>query len=218
MRPSTGCSRRCERGHAVLLADLSEPVQVSVAPLLAIHSHDQACELHLRRRAQHGQRLADGGPRGGHVLDEQHAVAVAQVVPDQDSAFTVVFGFFAVEAIADVASVFAMQRDCGRCRKRDALVSWPEQHVEAAAELVRDGLRVEACEPIQLGARAETARVDEVRGLTTALGREVTEAQYVALHQELDELALMIFHAAKHAVISLPQHAETPGKWVSAHR
>ena len=107
----------------------------------------------------------------------------------------VVLHFLAVAAVLYLLAVQLLKRHGRHHRQGDALVGWPEHHIEVQPEIVVDGLGVVQTQPMQLLAGHIGARVHEERRLAPTLQREIAELQHVALNHELDELALVSLHS-----------------------
>ena len=161
----------------------------------AVERHHEALDLNVGGSHQDGMRLLDGLARGGDVLDDDDAVAVAQLGAQQVAGVgAVILGFLTVGAVTNLLTIElgnAHSRDDGQ---RDALVSRAEDYVEIKTEAVVDGLSVVQTQTMKLIARDVCAGVHEEGGLAAALEREVAELQHVALHHEFDEFLLVCFH------------------------
>src|SRR5262249_36777265 len=138
------------------------------------------------------------GAGRGHVLDDDHALAIARRVTDEASTLAVVLGLLAVEAVGDVAAVLGGEGDRGGDDQRDALVGRTEEDVEAVAETRADGGGVEAAEALHLAAAAEAREVEEVGRAPAALRLEVAEGEHAGREQELDELARLRLRGVAH--------------------
>ena len=98
----------------------------------------------------------------------------------------------AIRTVADLLAVKLAECDHGRDCERNSLVRRPEDRVDAdrqlfVVDLGLDLLRIEAAERGDLLAVVKRARIDELRGLTAGLQREVTEFERVRFVQELGE-------------------------------
>lgn len=142
-------------------------------------------------------RLAQRGARRRDVFDDEHPIAVDEAMADKDPALSVILDFFPIKGEAEIGNAAFGERDGGGCDQGDALIGRSKKDIERRTlvhELRNDGVGVELTEASELRAGVVTAGVDEVRGCSPALGREIAKGQDVALHHELDELGFVLFH------------------------
>ena len=99
------------------------------------------------------------------------------------------------------------KRHCGRHREGHALVGRPENDI-AGDRRVYQSFGVRAAEPRDGFAGSYLSRVDEVRGLSTRLEREVSEADRFPLDEKLDEPCLVSLHGGSPAAEEYPTATE----------
>ena len=167
-----------------------------VGALLTIHRNHEAGELDVGGGAQDRNGFADRSARGGHILDDEHAVAVLQLATNEKSALTVILGFLAVEAELNLAAALGERHRHGN-DQRNALVRRAEQHIEAFGKRALDRVGVRAAELRKLYARAVLTRVYEVRRFAAAFGGEVAEGENTHLEHEVDEGSLIVVHGGR---------------------
>ena len=118
----------------------------------------------------------DGGAGGDDVVDDDDVAA--QGCADVGTAFAVVFGFFAVEGVGDVAAVVAGEFEGGGDGQRNALVGGAEQH-EVVADLFHNHVRVVRCDLPQNVTAVERAGVEKIRADASGFEFELAETQHV---------------------------------------
>ena len=179
-------------GHGKLVAHLSERSLVAGAPFHTVDADNQARQRHVSGCTQHRYGLTNRCAGSGDVFDNEDSVAGLRHMADEHSAFTVVFGFFAVEHEAHVAST-GRQCSGGLDSERDALVRRAKQHIELAkVGLNRVGIELTQAADLRTG--SILAGLHEVRRFPAALGGEIAERQNVRLDHKVNEIALVLLH------------------------
>ena len=117
------------RRHREVLGDLGECRPVASAAFLPIGGDDEADDVDVGMGLQDRHRLADRRSCGGDILDDEYPIAVGRQRTDKNTALAMVFGLFAIEQVADVAST-SSQADRGGGDERDALVGGTKEDVD----------------------------------------------------------------------------------------
>ncbi len=113
--------------HAVVPLHLLDGRQLALPSLLTIERDQHAGSLcFLGTNDLH--HLSNGGAGCDHVVDYQYPSRQRRT--DQRSAFTVILGFLAIEAPGQIAAMLLRQSNGSGGGQGNALVGWPENHVE----------------------------------------------------------------------------------------
>ena len=135
--------------------------QVHTVPgshLLAVQC-DGDCVRLGARGFNDGDRFARRGAGRHDVIDDQHPALHRRT--NQQAAFAVVFGFFAVVGVRKVAAE-PRQFDRDRCRQGNAFVGGPEQHVELDV-ICQQAACIELRQPSELGTVVKQAGIEKIR-------------------------------------------------------
>src|SRR5581483_6874875 len=102
-------------------------------------------------------------------------------------------GLLAVECVGHAAPVVLLQRYSGDCGEWNALVGWPEQHVELDPR-ARDRGGIAATQECGRLAVAEESGIEEIGAFPAGLELEMAKPQRIARQREVDEGELVVLH------------------------
>ena len=156
---------------------------------------NQSDNLYPRRRTQDRQRFPHGGAGSGYILDNQNSLSIARLMADEAAALSMVLQFLAIKGERDIPAMLPRQRHGRRHRQRDSLVSRPKQRVIAPRQMPLNCPGIKIAEALHFRPAVITSRVDEEGRAPAALGHKIAKGQYTRMDHELDELALIVFHA-----------------------
>ena len=125
------------------------------------------------------------------------------VKPFEHAAFAVVFGFFAVEKIRFIDTVFRIQSSCCCADQRDPLVGRTEHSVKVLSDLFFDKLGVKLTQGGDLPAGAIVSRIHEIWGLSSAFGSKISETEHIRLQHKLNKTGFRLCdHGSSFLVLS----------------
>ena len=176
--------------QAEILLHFLDRGAIALATLLAVQCDDNSGGCRTVG-GNNVQRFANGCAGSDDVVDNKNAPL--QCGADQIAAFTVVFGFLAVETVRYVTCVVIGQRNAGSRCQRNTFIGGAEQDVERCAR-VNNGLRIEAAQSGQMSAAVKQTGIEEVGADAARFERELSKAQYTDLDGELQNFFFVRVH------------------------
>src|SRR6266550_1846080 len=165
-------------------------------PLSSPAFHAVECDQHCRRRcalrSDKLDRFALRPAVGDDVVDDQDPPHKRR--SDNDPAFAVILGLFAVVAVRQIVPFFS-QCDSRRRGQRYALVRGAEQLIALhARRQIRPGIKI--AKPAQAFAVVEQACVEKIGSLPSRLGHELAKSKHVACQCKFEKILAEIGHEA----------------------